>query len=406
MPTFAYQAVDANRRTVRGRTVAETREQAEGHLREQGLYVLTINESRGASIADRMANLRKVPLRELVVFSRQFSTMINAGMNLMKCLDILKGQTSNARLKEVIQQARDDVASGSSLTDALRKHPAVFSDLYINMVKAAEAGGILDIVLNRLAGYLEYEMEIKGQVKSAMVYPVVVLVFAVGMMMVLTFFILPKFKEVFESIGADLPIYTKVLMNSSTYAAKYFYVPIVAIVAFVLLYRAYVKMPKGRYQVDSLKLRLPIAGTIAKKMAISRFARTFATLVRSGVPTPQALEIVASTAGNAVISSSVERAQQAVMQGDKLSTPLIEDGVFPDMVTQMIAVGEETGHIDEMLEKISDFYDREVEQALEALPKLIEPIMIVGLGVLVGFVAISVIMPIYNLVGQASSGKL
>ncbi|MFQ6131599.1 MAG: type II secretion system F family protein [Armatimonadota bacterium] len=405
MASFAYVAVDHTGRQVRGRVPADSREAAEAKLRDEGLHVMDLSSAPDrAGLGERLASLRKVKLRELVIFSRQFATMVNAGMNLMKCLDILRGQTRDERMKKIIDQARSDISSGQSLSDALAKHPRVFSDLYVNMIRAAEAGGILDQILNRLAGYLEKEMAIMGKIKSAMVYPIIVLFFAIGMTMILVFFILPKFKQIFDDIGVDLPVSTAILLNSSAYATRYWYVPLAVILGTVLAYKAYIKTPSGRYQVDALKLRLPIFGDLVRKMSISRFARTFSTLVTSGIATPTALDIVAATAGNAVIEKTVQDAKENVMRGDKLSSPLMISGVFPDMVTQMIAVGEETGKLDEMLLKVSNFYDDEVDQVIQGLTSIIEPLLIVGLGLLVGFVAVSVITPIYNLVGQA--GKL
>jgi len=403
MASFAYVAVDHTGRQVRGRIPADSREAAEARLRDEGLHVMDLTHAPDRmGLGERLTSMRKVKLRELVIFSRQFSTMINAGMNLMKCLDILRGQTRDERLRKIIDQARSDIASGQSLSDALGKHPRVFTPLYVNMIRAAEAGGILDLILNRLAGYLEKEMEVMGKIKSAMVYPIIVLLFALGMTMILVFFILPKFKQIFDDIGVDLPLSTAILLNSSHYARVYWYVPLAVLVGAIIAYRAYTRTAGGRYQVDALKLRLPIFGDLLRKMSISRFARTFSTLVSSGIATPTALDIVSATSGNAVIERTVQTAKENVMRGDKLSSPLMLSGVFPDMVTQMIAVGEETGKLDEMLLKVSDFYDQEVDQVIQGLTSVIEPLLIVGLGLLVGFVAVSVITPIYNLVGQAS----
>jgi len=403
MATFAYVAVDAGGRETKGRIPADSRDAAEAKLRDDGYHVVDLQATGERRFSDRLASMRKVKLRELVIFSRQFATMINAGMNLMKCLDVLRGQTRDERLRKIIDQARNDIAAGQSLTEALSKHPRVFSSLYVNMIKAAEAGGILDVILNRLSTYLEQEMEITGKIKSAMVYPVVVMVFSLLMTLVLVFFILPKFKTIFDDIGADLPLSTSLLLNSSKYAVSYWYVPVVVVVGVVVGYRAYTATETGRYQVDALKLRLPIVGDLQRKMSISRFSRTFATLVSSGVATPTALDIVAATTGNAVIEKAVLDAKQSIMHGDKLSTPLMISGVFPDMVTQMISVGEETGRLDDMLIKVSDFYDDEVDAVIGGLTSIIEPLLIVGLGLLVGFVAVSVITPIYNLVGAAGS---
>jgi len=405
MPNFAYTAVDYTGKQLRGRLKAESLHVAEQQLREQGLHVQQMSPA-AAGIGARLGGLKRVKLRELVIFSRQFATMINAGMNLMKCLDVLRGQTGDERLRETIDAVRQDVQAGQSLTDALSRHPGVFSPLYVNMIRAAEAGGILDQILNRLAAYLEKEMETSTKVKSAMVYPTIVLLFAVGMTGVLVFFILPKFRAIFEDLNVDMPITTKLLLNSSHYAVKYFYVPPIVLVGTIVGYKAYAKTPQGRYQLDSLKLKIPILGDLIRKVAISRFTRTFSTLVRSGIPTPAALDIVAATAGNKVVEDVILQAKKNVMQGEKLSTPLMIGGVFPDMVTQMIAVGEETGRLDEMLSKVSDFYETEIDAAIKGMTSIIEPVLIVVMGGIVGFVAVSVISPIYSLVGQAGKGNL
>ena len=404
MATFAYVVVDQTGREVKGRMPADSRDAAEAKLRDDGYHVVELQVTADRGLGERLASLRKVKLRELVIFSRQFATMINAGMNLMKCLDVLRGQTRDERLKKIIDQARNDIAAGQSLTEALSKHPRVFSPLYVNMIKAAEAGGILDVILNRLASYLEKEMEVMGKIKSAMVYPIIVFFFAILMTLILVFFILPKFKQIFDDVGVALPLSTRLLLDSSYYAVHYWYVPPAVIAGTIIGYRLYTKSETGRYHVDALKLRLPIFGDLIRKMSISRFARTFSTLVGSGVATPTALDIVAATTGNAVVEKAVMDAKQNIMHGDKLSSPLMLSGAFPDMVTQMISVGEETGRLDEMLLKVSDFYDEEVDQVIKGLTSIIEPVLIVGLGLLVGFVAVSVITPIYNLVGQA--GKL
>jgi type IV pilus assembly protein PilC len=319
---------------------------------------------------------------------------------VVKCLDILQKQCRNPRLKDVIGQVKHDVAGGTSLTEAVQRHPKVFTPLYVNMIRSAEAGGILDTVLDRLSSFLEKEQETRTKIKSAMAYPAVVFAFSMLMLLGLMFFVLPKFKGIFEAMGLELPLSTKIMLNSSTYFQQYWYIALVLMVGSVVFIRVASRTEKGKYAIDAAKLKLPVFGDLMLKTAVSRFARTFGTLITSGVPVLRALEIVSDTAGNLVVSETVARARQSIKEGDKISTPLFTSKVFPVMVTQMIAVGEETGRLDQMLVKVANFYDEEVDATLKALTSLIEPLMIVGLGGIVGFIAISVISPIYSLVGS------
>ena len=401
MPTYRYNAMDQSGRTVAGTLEAESVELVRGKLADLKYHVLSIRQSRAkASIQDMLNGMQKVKLRDLVVFSRQFATMIDAGLSVVKCLDILQKQCRNPRLKDVIGQVKHDVAGGTSLTEAVQRHPKVFTPLYVNMIRSAEAGGILDTVLDRLSSFLEKEQETRTKIKSAMAYPAVVFAFSMLMLLGLMFFVLPKFKGIFEAMGLELPLSTKIMLNSSTYFQQYWYIALVLMVGSVVFIRVASRTEKGKYAIDAAKLKLPVFGDLMLKTAVSRFARTFGTLITSGVPVLRALEIVSDTAGNLVVSETVARARQSIKEGDKISTPLFTSKVFPVMVTQMIAVGEETGRLDQMLVKVANFYDEEVDATLKALTSLIEPLMIVGLGGIVGFIAISVISPIYSLVGS------
>ena len=401
MPTYKYNAMDQSGRTVAGTLEAESVELVRGKLADLKYHVLSIRQSRAkASIQDMLNGMQKVKLRDLVVFSRQFATMIDAGLSVVKCLDILQKQCRNPRLKDVIGQVKHDVAGGTSLTEAVQRHPKVFTPLYVNMIRSAEAGGILDTVLDRLSSFLEKEQETRTKIKSAMAYPAVVFAFSMLMLLGLMFFVLPKFKGIFEAMGLELPLSTKIMLNSSTYFQQYWYIALVLMVGSVVFIRVASRTEKGKYAIDAAKLKLPVFGDLMLKTAVSRFARTFGTLITSGVPVLRALEIVSDTAGNLVVSETVARARQSIKEGDKISTPLFTSKVFPVMVTQMIAVGEETGRLDQMLVKVANFYDEEVDATLKALTSLIEPLMIVGLGGIVGFIAISVISPIYSLVGS------
>ncbi|MGD0112906.1 MAG: type II secretion system F family protein [Armatimonadota bacterium] len=404
MPTYRYSAMDQSGRTVGGQLEADSVELVRVKLSDLRYHVLSIRESRGkASLQEMLNNMQRVKLRDLVVFSRQFATMIDAGLSVVKCLDILQKQSKNPRLKDVIGQVKHDVAGGTSLTEAIQRHPKVFSPLYVNMIRSAEAGGILDQVLDRLASFLEKEMETRGKIKSAMTYPAVVFSFAMLMLVGLLFFVLPKFKTIFESMGLKLPLSTKLMLNSSDYFQKYWYIALVVLIGSAVLVRVASRTQKGKYAIDAAKLKLPVFGDLMLKTAVSRFARTFGTLISSGVPVLRALEIVSDTAGNLVVSETVVRARTSIKEGDKISTPLFASKIFPTMVTQMIAVGEETGRLDQMLTKVANFYDEEVDATLKALTSLIEPLMIVGLGLIVGFIAVSVISPIYSLVGSLGS---
>jgi len=401
MSTFVYTAVDPKGNNVKGKVDAENEQMVLAKLHEQNLHVVGISkaaERTGGGFS--LARSRKAKLRSLVVFSRQFATMIDAGVAIVRCLDILRGQTKDEVLAAALAQCEKDVRGGLSLTDAFSKHPNVFSRLYINMVRAAEAGGILDQIMDRLAAFLEKEMEIRMKIKSAMIYPALVLVFAVTMVMALFVFVLPRFKQIFSTVGVQMPFTTRLLFGISGAMQSYWYILVLIPIAGVFLYRYYSSTEHGRWNIDTLKLKLPAIGDLVQKMAISRFSRTFATLISSGVPMMRSLEIVGETVGNVVIRTAVENARTSIREGQKISTPLAQSGLFPSMVTHMIDIGEETGRLSDMLTKVSDFYDSEVEQAVKALTSLIEPALIVFMGGIVGFIAISIMGPIFKLISS------
>lgn len=405
MPTFVYTALDPSGKTVKGKTDAESESLVLTKLHEQSYHVLSVSEDKaraGGKSATATSTGKKVKLKNMVVFSRQFATMIDAGVAIVRCLDILESQTKDPALRPVIASCKRDVKGGMSLTDAFSKHPNVFSRLYVNMVKAAETGGILDKILDRLATFLETEQEVRGKIKSAMIYPVLVLVFAFIMVIALFLFVLPKFKEIFDSMNVELPIATRALFGISTFMQHYWYVGAIGAVAGFFAYRSYAKTDSGAWQIDTLKLKFPVIGELVQKMSISRFSRTFATLIHSGVPMMRSLEIVAETSGNRVISHAIDSARTAIREGQKISTPLANSGLFPQMVTHMIDVGEETGRLSEMLAKVSDFYDQEVENAVKALTSMIEPCLIVMMGGIVGFIAVSIMAPIFKLISAVS----
>ena len=401
MATFVYEAVDQSGRIVKNKVEADNEQVVLAKLREQQFHVVSLNEAKGG-LKMRVAGgkAQKIKLQTLVVFSRQFATMIDAGIPIIKCLDILEGQTKEDSMKAVISATRKDVKGGLSLTDAIAKHPNAFSKLYINMIRAAEIGGILDVILDRLAGFLEKEMEIRGKIKSAMMYPIIVLNFAGVMVLALFMFVLPRFKEIFLSMNVEMPIVTLALFSIGDWLQKFWWVVLILGVAGFIAFKRYDKTTKGHYNIDKLKLKIPIFGDLSLKMSVARFCRTFGTLIASGVPMMRSLEIIGETSGNAVLAESIVHARTSIREGAKISSPLAASGLFPSMVTHMIDVGEETGRLSEMLCKVADFYDDEVDSLVKGLTSLIEPMLIVFMGVLVGFIAVSVMSPIFKLVSS------
>jgi len=398
--TFVYNAVDPTGRAIKGKVDADNEQMVLAKLHEQHFHIVSVNEARAGMKVSFAGKAGKVKLQSLVVFSRQFATMIDAGIPIIKCLDLLESQTKDEALKGVLNATRKDVKGGLSLTDALSKHPMVFSKLYVNMIRAAEIGGILDVILDRLAGFLEKEMEIRGKIKSAMMYPTIVLVFAFVMVAALLTFVLPKFKEIFSSMNVDMPPVTQALFDSSDWFKAYWYVVMLVGIVGYVAFKQYDKTTKGHYNIDKIKLKLPIVGDLSLKLSISRFTRTFGTLIASGVPMMRSMEIIGETSGNAVLAEAVANARVSIREGAKISAPLASSGLFPAMVTHMIDVGEETGRLSEMLTKVSDFYDDEVDAMVKGLTSMIEPLLIVFMGVLVGFIAISVMSPIFKLVSS------
>lgn len=367
-------------------------------VRDQGLHV---TEVRKVGRAPKVRVGRgKVKGKALVVFSRQFATMIDAGIPILRCLDILSGQTKDLVLKATLEQVATDVKGGMALNEALTKHPHCFNKLFVNMVRAAEVGGILDTILERLAGFLEYEAEVKGKIKSAMMYPILVLIFSFIMLFALFSFVLPKFKEIFTGMDVEMPPVTAALFAMGDFMSQFWWVILGAGFGGFMGFKVWSRSPKGKYQTDTMKLRLPIVGELALKMSLARFSRTFGVLLNSGVPVMRSLEIVGETMNNIVLAGAVEQARIGIREGQKLSQPLIASGLFPTMVTCMIDIGEESGRMSEMLVKVGDFYDQEVETTVKGLTSMIEPMLIIFMGVIVGFIAISVMTPIFKLVNS------
>lgn len=341
----------------------------------------------------------KVDTKELVVFTRQFATMIDSGLPLVQCLDILGSQQENKAFKDIIFKVKESVESGSTFADALKKHPKAFDELYVNLVAAGEVGGILDTILNRLAAYMEKAMKLKKQVKGAMIYPATIMLVAVAVVAVILIWVIPTFAKMFTEFGSDLPAPTKFVIALSNFFVKYILLILVFIAVVVVALKKYYATPNGKKTIDKYLLKAPIFGSLIRKVAVARFSRTLGTMVSSGVPIMDGLDIVARTAGNKIVEEAVYKVRQAISEGKTMAEPLAECGVFPPMVVQMISVGEATGAMDTMLNKIADFYDDEVDAAVSALTSMLEPLLMVFLGVTVGGLVISMYLPIFKLAG-------
>ncbi|MEB3222339.1 MAG: type II secretion system F family protein [Candidatus Sericytochromatia bacterium] len=343
----------------------------------------------------------KVKLKDLCIFARQFATMINAGVSMVRSLGILADQSESAKLRRILSEVKDSVEQGQSLSDSMSKYPETFSNLFCGMIKAGEAGGVLDNVLLRVAGFLENQNRLNSQVKSAMAYPLTVMVFALLISGVMLMFIVPMFAGMFEQMGAKLPAFTQFLVDFSKFlASAYALLIVVAIVAGAYAFRAFQSTPQGAILVDQYKLKLPIFGDLIRKVSVARFSRTLGTLLKSGVPLMPALEIVRDSIGNLVVAAVMEDLRLSVSEGEGLAKPLERAGVFPAMVTQMVAIGEETGSIDAMLDKVADFYDEEVENAVKALTSMLEPLMMVMIGGIVGSIVVGMYLPIFDIVNK------
>ncbi len=401
MATFAYSGRTRAGQTVSGERVADTMEAAVAALRREQVLVTKITPAKKAEEKKAAGRTgKKASAKSLAVFTRQFSVMIDAGLPLVQCLDILGSQEEDKNFASVILQTRSDVEGGASLADAMRKHPKTFDPLFTNMVAAGEAGGILDTILKRLATYIEKAVKLKGQVKSAMIYPIAVIVIAALVVGVILWKVIPTFAQLFQGLGAELPLPTRVVIWMSESLVSYFPLIVGAFVVLGWAFRTYYKTSSGQRVVDGTMLRLPILGDILRKIAVARFCRTLATLVSSGVPILDGLEITARTSGNSIIEDAVMDTRKSIERGETIAAPLKETSVFPPMVVQMIGVGEATGALDTMLAKIADFYEEEVDTAVAGLLTLLEPVMIAFLGVIVGGIVIAMYLPIFDLISK------
>lgn len=392
MPVYSYSAKDSQSLKISGILEAHTEHEALEALHKKGLVVISIKEERIRKVREQ-----GVKLDDLVVFSRQLATMVESGITLVQSLHILGEQAENKVLSSVTMKVREDIESGSSLHEALAKHPKIFTGLYVNMVKAGEASGLLDEILDRLATYLEKSSALQRKVKSSLVYPAVVVTMAFFITIVLLVKVVPTFKGIFASLGGTLPVPTQILIGISDVLRKFFFLVVFALGAFIFLFRWYISTPKGRYQYDKRILRIPVFGPLLRKVVIAKFSRTFATLVKSGVPILNALEIVGKTAGNVVVEEAVSNASNSISEGEPISEPLSKSGIFPPMVVRMISVGEQTGQLEKMLNKIADFYDEQVDAAVSGLTSMIEPLVIGFLGIIIGGIVIALFMPIFKI---------
>src|SRR5450631_3387358 len=405
MATFAYSGRTRAGETVSGERMADTMDGAVAALRLEQVRVTRITpakaKERAVAKPGKLGTLgKRVSAKNLAIFTRQFSVMIDAGLPLVQCLDILGTQEEDKHFAAVILQTRTDVESGASLADAMRKHPKTFDALFTNMIAAGEAGGILDTILKRLATYIEKAVKLAGQVKSAMIYPIAVIVIAGGVVGVILWKVIPTFASLFSGLGAELPMPTRIVIWMSDSLVQY--MPFLFVGAGLAGYgfKRYYSTDAGRRVVDATVLKAPVLGNIMRKIAVARFCRTLATLISSGVPILDGLEITAKTAGNAIVEDAVMVTRKSIERGETISAPLKETAVFPPMVTQMIGVGEATGALDTMLAKIADFYEEEVDSAVAGLLTLLEPIMIAILGLVVGGIVIAMYLPIFDLISK------
>ena len=400
MATFAYVGRTRSGAVKKGELSAKTRDEAVDQLRKQSVVVTSLEEKKGGAGKFTLSFGSGLTDKDLVVFTRQFGTMINAGLPLVQCLEILSTQSENKVLRETIGDVKTQVEAGSTFSDALRRFPKVFDDLYVNVVHAGEVGGLLDTILTRLAVYIEKAMKLKGQIKSAMIYPLTIMGVAVAVITILMLFVIPIFAKMFLELSGGkvaLPGPTQIVIDVSNFFIAYWYVILGAIVGTIVGIKKYYATVKGRLVIDTLLLKLPVVGDLIRKASVAKFTRTLGTLLSSGVPLLDGMAICAKTSGNKVVEGTLLAARTSISGGKTIADPLAASGVFPKMVTHMIAVGESTGALDAMLGKIADFYEDEVDQAVTSLTALLEPAMMVFLGIVIGFIVIAMYLPIFKM---------
>ena len=399
MPDYIWTGVNRKGKKKKGEMEADSENFVRLTLRRQGIEPTKIKPKP----KDLFANVKflqpKVTEKDIVVMTRQFATMIDAGLPLVQCLEILFSQQDNKTFKRILKNIKEDVEEGSTFADALKQHPDVFDDLFVNLVAAGEIGGILDIILNRLAAYIEKAAKLKKKVKGAMTYPIVVMVIAVLVVAVILIFVIPVFESMFADFGKALPVPTQIVVAMSDFLKNYILYIVVGFVLLMFAFRRFYKTDKGRALVDRLVLKVPVFGMLLRKVAVAKFTRTLGTMISSGVPILDSLEIVAATAGNMTIEEAIRETRQSISEGRTIAEPLADSDVFPSMVVQMISVGEATGALDTMLGKIADFYDDEVDAAVDALTSMLEPFMMVFLGGTIGGLVVSMYLPIFQMAG-------
>lgn len=400
MPVYAYRAKTRTGGTVAGERMAENKQMLVALLRREQVSPISVKEKKRGLGKSGLGG--SVKPRELAVFTRQFSVMIDAGLPLVQALESLSTQSENKFFKNVLGSVRGEVEGGSTLAGAMRGHPKVFDELYTNMIAAGEAGGILDTILRRLSSYIEKAVKLKRAVRSALIYPSAILFIAVSVVTVILVYVVPTFLTLFAGLNIPLPLPTQVVIALSHFLTRYGPFILVGLVIAFFAFRSYYSTASGRYNVDALLLKLPVLGLLLRKIAVARFSRTLSTLITSGVPLLEALDVTARTAGNAVVERAINNTRKAIEQGRTIVDPLKETGVFPPMVTQMIGVGEQTGAMDAMLTKVAEFYEDEVDAAVKDLLTALEPILIVFLGLVVGGIVISMYLPLFTLIDKLS----
>jgi len=405
MPTFVWKGRTASGRVTTGEMVAENQAEVLKALRTKKVIPVSVKpkpKERSLSLFGG----KRLSTKELAIFTRQFATMINAGLALMDCLDTLKKQATKPGFRQVLSEIMEDIEGGATLADALARQKKSFSDLYINMVAAGEAGGALDNILIRLASYLEKTAEIIRKIKGAMIYPAMISIVTVGAVTILLVFVIPIFANLYAGMGASLPLLTQIILNISHILRRYFLIVIAAVIAIVILIRMYGKTENGKLVIDQTMLKIPVLGDLVKKTALARFSRTLSTLLSSGVNILDALEITAKTSGNKVVENAIMHARDSIKEGETIAAPLAEEKrIFPPMVIQMVSIGEATGGIDDMLNKVADFYEGEVDAAVENLMAALEPVIVVFLGGVIGTIVVAMYLPIFKLASTFMGGE-
>ncbi len=405
MPYFNYTIRDANGQTRQGKVEAPNAEELKKRLQAEGLQVLEVTEDRKAPRVPA-GGYGRVKLTDLAIFSRQFSTMLDAGVSLIRCLDVLQAQTNNARLRKILIDLSARVESGESLSRSMARHPKAFSQLIIGLIRAGEVGGVLEESLQRIAAFLEKDVELRRKIRSALTYPVIVLLAAIGIVIFLVTWLVPQFADLFKELGIkEMPAMTQFLIDLSALFTQRWYVVVLSVIVILIAYKLFVSTRVGRRVADRVKLRIPVFGPLHHKIVMARFSRTMGTLLASGVPILQAMETVAGVVGNSVVSDAVIESRSRIREGEKIADPLQRSKMFSPMVVHMISVGEESGSLDHMLNKIADFYENEVEMTIASLTAAIEPVMIVLLGFIVGFIVIAMFLPMIEVISNLSQNQ-